>query len=335
LCPNPVQKSDIFAHYGLLIASNLNKQPARSDFCKVLPSRFNTSVAEQIVFWIHKNILALDVSDPRTTIVGTEFRLPVTRFDNPLFVSESITGNPVHLIVLLVAVFLYASQRKNWSAGRNIYLLNLLAVLVVFNVLIAWQPWISRLHLPFFVLASPFVGTIIACYLNRFGIYCLVALMIVSSLPCVFFSAARPLVSQSLFRTASKVSIYEIPRSDRYFVTRPELKSSYESAVLDIQSRGCRDTGIIASENAWDYPVWAIAQRQPDSRSFRFRSVLVENPSKDLAPSNVGGFTPCALLVLQRPDMSEEITLAGLNYRLSSDVNSKNRGASVYYPLKQ
>jgi hypothetical protein len=43
LCPNPVQKSDIFAHYELLIASNLNKQPTRSDFCKVLPARFNTS----------------------------------------------------------------------------------------------------------------------------------------------------------------------------------------------------------------------------------------------------------------------------------------------------
>jgi PAS domain S-box-containing protein len=48
LCPNPVQKSDILAHYELLIASSLNKQPPRSDFYKVLPSRFNTSATKHL-----------------------------------------------------------------------------------------------------------------------------------------------------------------------------------------------------------------------------------------------------------------------------------------------
>jgi hypothetical protein len=56
LCPNPVQKSDIFAHYELLIASNLNKQPARSDFCKVLPARFNTSGFLPVSFDLRKLI---------------------------------------------------------------------------------------------------------------------------------------------------------------------------------------------------------------------------------------------------------------------------------------
>lgn len=295
----------------------------------VLPFRPFNEAVERAILWVHQSALGLSASDPRTTIVGTEYRLPVTRFDNPLFVSENVTGNPIHLVLFLIAFFLYFFHAKNRSGRQSAYLLILLSIPIVFNILIAWQPWVSRLHLPFFVLASPFAGVIIARYLKLPGVYCLAALLLFCSLPCVVFSTARPLVSQSFFRTASKVSIYEVPRMGRYFVTQPKLKELYENAVLDIQSARCWDTGIIASGNAWEYPVWAIAQQAESP--LRFRSVLVENPSSGLAVDHP---LPCSLLAIQRPDMGDEIVLQGLMYQRSA-VNGDSRLVSVYYPVRR
>ncbi|MFQ3616993.1 MAG: hypothetical protein SNJ57_17185 [Cyanobacteriota bacterium] len=297
----------------------------------VLPFQPLNEVTEQVVIWLHQSVLGLSVNDPRTTLLGQEYRLPVTRFQDPLFFSENITGNPIHLVLLLITLFLYFLHSKNRSSSRSAYLLSALFTLFIFNILIAWQPWISRLHLPFFVLVAPFVGAILDCYLMKFSrVFCLAALLVVCSLPCVFVSANRPLVSQSFFRIASKVAIYEVPRVDRYFVSKPKLKELYESAVLDIRANGCQNVGLITAGNSWEYPLWAIAQQQAES-PLSFRAVLVGNPSKKLAKDRP---PPCSLLVIDSPNTEDEVLVQGLQYRRSATVSDEERKVGVYYPVR-
>ncbi|RMH41002.1 MAG: hypothetical protein D6694_09460 [Gammaproteobacteria bacterium] len=296
-------------------------------------------VFEKVIIWLHGNILKLDVSDPRITYGQASFRIPVRKpSEGSLFsvaLSEDSSGNLLHLALFLSALIVYL-QGSVRSSRRNIYLAGLLLSGFLFNLLISWQPWISRLQLPFFVAISPFVGTILSCKMKRiFVFYFAVLFLTVYSLPFVFFSAFRPVISAQnlIFQAASSTSVYQVERVERYLISRPGITKLYKGAISDIQSRRCQDVGIVASGNAFEYPIWAIAHEQRAELPLRFRSVLVENASKTLAPEVNQDFTPCALLVIQKPDIGDKITLlppdveGSATYQKSLD----SKRVSVYY----
>src|SRR5215510_12937623 len=93
----------------------------------------------------------MDVNDPRSTRLYSlsHFDIVGTSTD------PDRTGNPLHLALILVAVAVIAAggegRRPSRLAG---YILALVLAVVLFSLLLKWQPWHSRLHLPLFVLAS-------------------------------------------------------------------------------------------------------------------------------------------------------------------------------------
>src|SRR5262249_27920176 len=92
--------------------------------------------------------LGLDVNDPDLTFVGTRFG--VSTFQN----NEDIAGNPVQLILVLVAfVAVLCAGASDFPRRR--YALAIAAAPLVFLIALRWQPWITRLQLPIFALAAP------------------------------------------------------------------------------------------------------------------------------------------------------------------------------------
>ena len=256
---------------------------------------------EQFVIGLHSSFLGLDINDPRTTFINTDFGIPVTPKDQPIFLNEDVSGNPVHLVFILICIGAYFAFPKARSLQRTIYLSALLTTVVLYNTVVAWQPWATRLHLPFFVLSAAFMGSVIGSlvaskWLHRLLIFGLS----LSALPYVLFSAVRPLTSSSHFLTFTS-SVFNISRFKRRFTSQPTLADAYSDAIESVLEYDCRDVGLYLGGEVWDYPLWVIAQDK--SPRIRFRAVEVSNASRNISsPSIRGG--PCAVLVAAQPKVT-------------------------------
>jgi hypothetical protein len=106
---------------------------------------------EQAVDAMHRAIgIALD--DPRSTWPGTRFEV------RPPAADEDLAGNGLHL--LLIAAAMVGALRGGGDRRLRAFAGCLLVAFLLFCVVLRWQPWHGRLHLPLFVLGAPLVGVV-------------------------------------------------------------------------------------------------------------------------------------------------------------------------------
>src|SRR5205823_11662328 len=110
---------------------------------------------ERAVLSIHRWI-GVDPDDPRTTWPGTHFEFPSGSFH------EDRAGNPLHVVLIAIGITTVLVRRRAEGAVRpasgRAYAAALIAGFILFCLVLKWQPWNSRLHLPLFVLSAPLVG---------------------------------------------------------------------------------------------------------------------------------------------------------------------------------
>jgi hypothetical protein len=272
-----------------------------------LPS-FNTFVQELIIGF-HQNVLKIEVSDPRTTFQGTIFKVHEISPDRPFFFHEDISGNFFQLLLFCFALGLFIFYRRTRNYQLKNYIYVLAVILVLINILLAWQPWGSRLHLPFFVFLSAFTGTVISRLTHKIIIfYFLVFFLTISSFPPLVFSAARPLLQSNYVQTFSP-SIFELTREEIMFTMRKELKTPYIKALQLINDKKCYDIGLYMGGDSWEYPLWAIAKQETTPVKVRFRAVNVGPPLENISGNATQNYLPCAVLVIDRPEIGDKISL--------------------------
>ena len=110
--------------------------------------------------------LGASIIDPKTTWTGTAFQIPAIKFD------ENADGNPVHFFLLGFCVLAFVYRRGQHRIAV-FYIASLIAAFLVVCLLLKWQPWNSRLHLPLFILGSPIVGLTLATLRSRRLVYLL------------------------------------------------------------------------------------------------------------------------------------------------------------------
>ena len=226
-------------------------------------------------------VLGVSVNDPRTTWHGTVFHI------NPLSTDETIAGNPLHL--LLIAVVTAVCPIARTLRRQTIVVQYLLAVtggFLLFCLDLKWQPWNSRLHLPFFILFCPLCGIALA-RARRARLGALVgATLLIASLPWVMYGQNRPLLgSRSVFITA---------RVDQYFADRPWIEGSYVDAARYLRTLGCTNFGFAWNRGPYEYPFWALLNQI--SHRVRIQDVEVRNNSTVLSRRHpYDAFHPCAV----------------------------------------
>lgn len=264
---------------------------------------------EEFILFIHRHLLHLDLNDPRTTFGRTSFQIPpVIPLDkNLIYLSDNTAGNLLHLILILAAIAIYILYWRSRNKKRTLYIVSLLGSLVLFNILLTWQPWGSRLQLPFFVLASAFIGSIFIDVFSRAAFaYLLVFVLTVSSSPYLLFSASRPLLQNQHFFLAPS-SIFDVSQEERYFLLHPDLGNDYVQALDTVFANECHEIGLDGkAANAPEYLLWVIAQKS-SSQPVRFRAVNVDNASNAIALDSNQDFMLCAVLVLNKPEMRRRI----------------------------
>ena len=95
------------------------------------------------------DLIGIDISDPRTSF--SPFLVPTLAFN------ADKSGNPLHLLLIVGSLTAYVlSKPRDRLIG--LYLTCAVGAFLLFCLLLKWQPWHSRLHLPLFLLMAPAVS---------------------------------------------------------------------------------------------------------------------------------------------------------------------------------
>lgn len=258
------------------------------------PIRAWNQTVSWAVMGFHR-MLGADPSDPRTTWLHEPFRVT---FDG----NENLSGNPLHTVMLGIAfvVFIYGLLRKrNRQAQAAVYLCCLVAAAVIFCVMLRWQPWHGRLHLPLLLLTAPFFAILLASLSCSKSIAWLaMAVLVLSALPPVVANPLRPMFgSDSVLARTRREQLTEVHPYD------------FCLPALDFLSRRrCSEVGLIIHGNGWEFPYWLGGEELYGLRT-RYEHVGVNNVTRTLAPP----IQPTYVLRLDDPPL-EVLTVDGKSY---------------------
>lgn len=205
---------------------------------------------EKVILWLH-GMLGIAANDPRTSAWLIDMRFSIHRMDTV----EDFAGNPLHVLMISVSIAAFIFH-KSLRAQQYIvgYLVSVLAMFLLFNLLLKWQPWHSRLHLPMFVLFAPFVGIVTLHWCSP-HISSIMAILLVASLPWALANQTRSLVP--VFKQHR--SILTEDRLKQYFPKqgRP-LMEPYIGATAFLRARNLRSIGLMLPYNPFEYQLWVL-----------------------------------------------------------------------------
>ncbi len=232
-------------------------------------------VRGQVGEWIERvhALIGIDASDPRTTWqqvttpARQQFRV------EPFHMHEDIASNPLHLLLILYALAATCSHGALRRGPVLLYAGGLVAGFLLFCLVLKWQPWHSRLHLPLFVLWAPAVSIALSRGWSRRIGHSAAAVLLIAALVLIGYNETRPLYGPR--------SIFATGRADQYFATRP-FGADYRAAIGYLNAQPYRHLGLVLGANAWEYPFWALLKDEGGA-SPRLEHVLVGNVSGRLA----------------------------------------------------
>jgi hypothetical protein len=254
------------------------------------PIGISNGISNRIIQILH-NFLGVGVHDKRTTFYG-EFFVPGGWSTVGFSGEENGAGNLLHLLLILtcIVIFIFRKQFKlKFKENAGSYILTVCATFCIFCYLVKWQPWNARLHLPFFVLTTPFLGLVLSNLSKKQVINSIAIVLILSALPWVFFNRYRPVIDSN--------NIFITPRIEQYFKNRPKFQQPYVQAVQYLNSKQCYKVGLMMGQDTWEYPLWMIIQEFPDNQ-YQIRHINVFNASSVKENQLETNFKPCGLIYM-------------------------------------
>ena len=244
--------------------------------------------------------LGMDVNDPRSTRLYSLSRFDVVGTST----DPDRTGNPLHLALALAAVAAIAERgERRWSTRLVRYVLALVLAVILFGLLLKWQPWHSRLHLPLFVLAAPLVG-VASDRFGRRSLAVAAVLLTVFALRPLTMNRLAPLVGPHTVRNTSRIH-----QTFQSFGNQPSQRElDYVGAAEFLRSRKCADVGVLLGWDDWEHPLWVLLE---NGRG-RIEHVAVTNSSARLQGRRPA-FTPCGIVVAV-DTVAETLELDGRSY---------------------
>lgn len=214
-----------------------------------LPNEKYNIIIDKAELNIHK-FLGLDLNEKSVTFLDTSYK---TIFG----IHEDVIGN--FIISILIALSFLLVLR----VSKTITLLycSLISGFFLFSFVLKWQPWHSRLLLPFFVVASPIVAMIFERLLkNKILFVALSSILLISSIPFVFrvlpnFLGGKSLVWRLEF---PNLKFMKKSRDDRFlsYHDNGEIIRSYYNITNEIRHRNIKSIGLDLGYDTWEYPLW-------------------------------------------------------------------------------
>ena len=230
--------------------------------------------------------LGVDINDSRSTRLYPEprFRIVGNQSD------PDRTGNPLHLVLMMAAILgVIITRRLRTNRLIASYLFALLAGFLLFCLILKWQPWHSRLHLPLFVLWSPIVGIF---YENQ------TKLLIAATL--LMTALARIPVTENYLRPlVGERRITQTTRMNQYFPSKAHEQAAYVDAAALLRTHNCTQVGLMIGWDEFEHPLWVLLG-DLISDGGRMSHVSVTNSSAHLK-NRWPVFRPCSIVSVGYP----------------------------------
>jgi hypothetical protein len=275
-----------------LFVSNLSRHAGvhlQTPFQKV------NNVFIDAVMWLHQKI-GVSFTDPRTTIGEAGFLLAVSAYH------EYYAGNFLHFWLGLLCCCLVYRLRGQGVGSMKRYMGALLVCGLAFVLYLRWQPWISRLQLPLFIMLVPVIAGVIYA-LDKKG-----RLLIIAGVLCL--AAATPwIIKGKLKPLVGKKSIFTLTHEQRYFINRPYLYAPFTAVKAAIATSPCRELGLMVQLGSWEYPYWALFKDA--GIAVDLRHVAVKNASRKFEDQ---AWQPCAIIQETGKEGPDEIIFRAARY---------------------
>ncbi|MDE3042888.1 MAG: glycosyltransferase family 39 protein [Nitrospirota bacterium] len=214
---------------------------------------------------------------------------------------EDFAGNPIHLLLIgfCGAVMIGQFKRGSLSIG-HFYILSLLAGYLTLCLVLKWNIYITRLHLPLFVLWSAAIATALSePVFVRTRSY-IIVLLVVTSQYALFYNESRPLIGAK--------SIFALPRWEQYFRnSHPGIISQYSYAVSLLKDKRCAQVGLWLDKDSWEYPLWILLSGR-EGDGLRIEHIRISNQSARVSlRGGASNFVPCGLVVVETNEMPDQI----------------------------
>lgn len=268
---------------------------------------------EKVISKIHVYI-DIDKNDRRISWPEYEFKL------QGLMNHEDYAGNYVHVLLLALGIavyFLLLSRNRKIT----LYILCTLSGFVIFCGYLRWQPWHSRLHLPLFVILTPFIGYIIEklqnyqikdiilirlpFFVQKFPkltkIFSKLELIQVGNImlcAAIYWSISFLITSVNKPFLGSN-SVFNISREDQYFSGNNKIKNSYKEAADYLNKSDCKSIGLLGFGNDWEYALWVLINKNSTEKK-QINHIEVTNQSiKTYSDSKINSLYSnlCAFIV--------------------------------------
>lgn len=203
---------------------------------------------------------------------------------------EDSAGNPVHFVILGLAV-LGLISRRSLRGNRAVATYLGLSVLtyLLFTWLVTWEIFGARYQLPLLLLPAAGIALVAQQFLGDRHIRSFAFALVLISTPWLLFNRTRPIVGWQP-RVTLVDSIFVESRTDLLFANREALRPSYAAATDALRASGCSRVGLNVDSHDPEYLFWALLQDVPD------RHIEVVNYDPLLTGYAAPGFSPCAVL---------------------------------------
>ena len=281
------------------VASSILRNAA-SNF--VTPSASINEAMIHGVRMVHR-FINRNADDPNTTLTGSRFgNLPRN------ILNGDVAPNPLHLLLILLAIGLAGQdlvrpQSRATPGAVKLYLAAVLAGGVIFCALLRWQPFIVRLQLPFFVLAMPVVGAILAARISRAGLIAGAAILIVAAIPFVICNQERPLYGNParLFANHFAPNIISASSWELIFWDNPKRQDAFQRAVESVRDRAHGGVGLMPQ---YDYAFWRMLKGDRFNNNVHIENVCLPVEYAKLYRYRSSRFRPSVILTdLPQPEV--------------------------------
>jgi len=208
--------------------------------------------------------------------------------------NEDYAANPLHFLLLLLSVCIYIFKTKK-RRNLTLYLFCLLGIAFTFNLLLTWQIWHPRLHLPILGLACAFIAFIIQ---SKFLKYAVALICFVFAITVILKNDLKPLLKNNALKLTEK---------EQLFIIKKELKPVFEDIAPFIEP--AKKIGLANTGASWEFPFWYFFNADYQKQT---RSVFVDNETQRYASKD---FIP-ELIISQRSiyNKNTELEYSNINY---------------------
>ncbi len=256
--------------FGNLVLINEIMSPAelfsnlvRNIFIQI-PVPFLSDLLTQFLTKAHL-AFGLDINDPRTTWYGTHFKV-----NGIIYPQEDLAANTIQFLLFIISgLFVYQQRNK---LQKNLYILTLVSF-ALFSLVIKWQPWHSRLHLPLMVVMT-ILGVVIL-HRKVFFLNVCISISYILALLVVLFNYSRPFISYyplmnlvnglTYEETTLPESIFVRSRTDQYFNPRPYWNNAYDRITSSITSNPKIKIITLDLFDDYQYPLWYFLKQKDPS----------------------------------------------------------------------